>query len=146
MLVLVLRTSVRCGLWMLVLRRRRHRMFMLWRRVRPLRELQRHRLRRGWSRRDEQDDERGGAKPQDGRRTHEATRSRGYPEYQISAVRNRSALPITDTELKLMAAAAIMGESRIPNTGYSTPAAMGTPAELYRKAKNRFCLMLFMVA
>ena len=30
MLVLVLRTSVRCGLWMLVLRRRRRRMFMLW--------------------------------------------------------------------------------------------------------------------
>ncbi|ODU05285.1 MAG: hypothetical protein ABS89_02105 [Thiobacillus sp. SCN 63-1177] len=36
--------------------------------------------------------------------------------------RNRSALVITDTELKLMAAAAIMGESNNPKTGYSTPA------------------------
>jgi hypothetical protein len=42
----------------------------------------------------------------------------------------RSALEMTDTELKLMAAAAIMGESSRPNSGYSTPAASGTPSEL----------------
>lgn len=39
--------------------------------------------------------------------------------------RKRSALAITDTELKLMAAAAIMGESSRPKTGYSTPAQLG---------------------
>jgi hypothetical protein len=33
------------------------------------------------------------------------------------AVRSRSALPMTDTELKLMAAAAIIGLSKIPNRG-----------------------------
>jgi hypothetical protein len=36
---------------------------------------------------------------------------------QILAARSRSALPITDTELKLMAAAAIMGLKRIPKVG-----------------------------
>jgi hypothetical protein len=44
--------------------------------------------------------------------------------------RNRNALPITDTELKLMAAAAIMGDSSRPKKGYNTPAATGTPSEL----------------
>ena len=41
--------------------------------------------------------------------------------------RSRSEFAITDTELKLIAAAANMGLSKIPNTGYSTPAAIGTP-------------------
>jgi hypothetical protein len=41
-----------------------------------------------------------------------------------------SELPITETELKLMAAAAIMGDNSIPKKGYNTPAAMGTPAVL----------------
>ena len=45
-------------------------------------------------------------------------------------VRRRRALPITETELRLMAAAAIIGLSRSPNTGYSTPAATGTPSVL----------------
>jgi hypothetical protein len=44
--------------------------------------------------------------------------------------RSRSALAITDTELKLMAAAAIIGLSRMPKKGYSTPAAIGTPMML----------------
>lgn len=44
--------------------------------------------------------------------------------------RNRNALVITDTELKLMAAAAIMGDNKIPVIGYKTPAATGTPAVL----------------
>ena len=47
-----------------------------------------------------------------------------------AAVRSRSALAMTDTELKLIAAAAIMGESSRPVTGYRTPAAIGTPAAL----------------
>ena len=45
----------------------------------------------------------------------------------------------TETELKLMAAAAIIGLSRIPKTGNKIPAATGTPSALYIKAKNRFC-------
>ncbi len=43
------------------------------------------------------------------------------------ALLSLSALPITETELKLMAAAAIIGLSRSPKTGYSTLAAIGTP-------------------
>jgi len=46
------------------------------------------------------------------------------------AFRSRNALPITDTELRLIAAAATMGESRRPKTGYRTPAASGTPSAL----------------
>ena len=46
------------------------------------------------------------------------------------ARRNRSALPITETELKLMAAAAIIGLSSRPMTGYKIPAAIGTPSAL----------------
>jgi hypothetical protein len=36
------------------------------------------------------------------------------------------ALPATDTELKLIAAAAIIGLSKKPKVGYKTPAATGT--------------------
>lgn len=43
---------------------------------------------------------------------------------------NLSELTITETELKLMAAAAIIGDSNIPKNGNSTPAATGTPSEL----------------
>ena len=43
---------------------------------------------------------------------------------------NRSAFVITETELKLMAKAAIMGESKTPKKGYRTPAAIGTPSTL----------------
>jgi hypothetical protein len=39
-------------------------------------------------------------------------------------------LLITETELKLMAAAAIIGLSNKPKTGNKTPAAIGTPMEL----------------
>src|SRR3984957_11613278 len=46
------------------------------------------------------------------------------------AVRRRNALAITETELKLIAAAAIIGLSSNPNTGKSTPAASGTPNAL----------------
>lgn len=41
-----------------------------------------------------------------------------------------NALPITVTELKLIAIAAIIGESSKPINGYSNPAAIGTPSTL----------------
>ena len=41
-----------------------------------------------------------------------------------------SELVITETELKLIAAAAIIGDSSMPKNGNSTPAAIGTPAVL----------------
>ena len=44
--------------------------------------------------------------------------------------RRRSAFAITETELKLIAAAASIGLSNNPNTGYRTPAASGTPSAL----------------
>ena len=43
---------------------------------------------------------------------------------------NLSAFNITETELKLIAAAAMMGESSRPKNGYSTPAAIGMPSTL----------------
>jgi hypothetical protein len=48
----------------------------------------------------------------------------------MRTLRSRNALVITETELKLMAAAAIMGDNKRPNTGYKTPAATGTPSKL----------------
>ncbi len=45
-------------------------------------------------------------------------------------VRRRMALPITLTEDSAMAAAAMIGDSRMPKIGYSTPAATGTPSAL----------------
>ncbi len=52
-----------------------------------------------------------------------------FPAYRYSCVRlSRNALVITDTELKLIAAAAMIGESSNPENGYSTPAATGTPS------------------
>ena len=48
----------------------------------------------------------------------------------MSIRRSRNAFPITDTELKLIAAAAIIGLNRIPKNGYNTPAAIGTPIVL----------------
>jgi hypothetical protein len=51
---------------------------------------------------------------------------RGYPR----APRNRSAFTTTETELRLIAAAANIGESRTPKAGYRAPAARGTPSAL----------------
>ena len=48
----------------------------------------------------------------------------------IRANRRRSAFPITETELKLIAAAAMMGLRRMPKAGYSAPAATGIPMTL----------------
>jgi hypothetical protein len=44
--------------------------------------------------------------------------------------RNRSALAITLTDDKAIAAAASTGDSKSPNAGYKIPAATGTPAAL----------------
>jgi len=46
------------------------------------------------------------------------------------APRSRNALAMTDTELRLMASAAMSGDSNKPVNGNSTPAATGTPSEL----------------
>jgi hypothetical protein len=48
----------------------------------------------------------------------------------VCTVPHRRGRPITDTELKLMAAAAMVGLKRSPNAGYSTPAASGIPTTL----------------
>ena len=45
-------------------------------------------------------------------------------------LRKRSAFAITETELKLIAAPAIIGLRRIPKKGYRAPAAIGTPSAL----------------
>ena len=45
-------------------------------------------------------------------------------------VRSRSALMMTLTDDSAIAAAAMTGDSSHPNTGYSTPAAIGMPAVL----------------
>ena len=44
--------------------------------------------------------------------------------------RKRSALAITEAELRLIANAAIMGDNNQPVSGYKTPAASGIPSEL----------------
>ena len=47
-----------------------------------------------------------------------------------STRRNRKALPITDTELSVIAALAQIGLISRPRNGYKTPAATGTPIAL----------------
>ncbi len=49
---------------------------------------------------------------------------------QIGARRKRKAFAITDTELNVMAALAIIGLNCQPTTVYNTPAATGTPSAL----------------
>ena len=43
---------------------------------------------------------------------------------------NRKEFAITETELKLIATAAIMGDNKIPKTGNKIPAAIGIPSVL----------------
>lgn len=57
-------------------------------------------------------------------------RARAPPPGYRPSLRSRSALPMTDTDERLIAAAASMGLSSHPKKGYSTPAAMGTPSVL----------------
>ena len=49
---------------------------------------------------------------------------------KIYNLRSLRAFPITETELRLIAAAPIIGLSNSPNAGYKTPAATGTPIAL----------------
>ncbi len=44
---------------------------------------------------------------------------------------------MTETELRLIAALAIIGLRRTPNAGYSTPAATGTPAQKSSKPVSK---------
>ena len=43
---------------------------------------------------------------------------------------NLSEFTITETELKLIASAAIIGDNKIPKNGYKAPAAIGIPSVL----------------
>lgn len=52
------------------------------------------------------------------------------PNDHSRTARRRIALPITLTEDNAIAAAAMIGDSRIPKNGKSTPAATGTPSAL----------------
>jgi hypothetical protein len=54
----------------------------------------------------------------------------GRRSFYNSTFLNRSAFVITDTELKVIAALAIIGLSKMPRKGYNTPAAIGTPTQL----------------
>jgi hypothetical protein len=49
---------------------------------------------------------------------------------------NRSAFPITETELNVIAALAIIGRSSSPKNVYRMPAATGTPTACRRTARN----------
>jgi hypothetical protein len=51
-------------------------------------------------------------------------------DYYILKFLNRNEFIITETELKLIAAAAIIGDNNIPKTGYNTPAATEIPNTL----------------
>src|SRR5580658_1521029 len=57
------------------------------------------------------------------------TRHFGYPRSRWRW-RSRRALVITETELKVIAAAAMMGLRSTPKKGYKMPAAIGTPSAL----------------
>ena len=52
-----------------------------------------------------------------------------HPDHSFTRL-SLSAFVITDTELKLIAAAAMIGESNKPKNGYNSPAATGTPSML----------------
>ena len=53
-----------------------------------------------------------------------------HPYRYSFTFRKRKAFVTTETELKLMAAAAIIGLNSRPKRGYNTPAAIGTPSAL----------------
>ena len=53
-----------------------------------------------------------------------------HPHVHRDARLSRNALPMTDTELSVMAALAQMGLISTPRAGYRTPAATGTPTAL----------------
>ena len=53
-----------------------------------------------------------------------------FIEHSLIHFFNLKEFEITETELRLMAAAAIIGPSKIPYFGYKIPAATGTPSRL----------------
>jgi hypothetical protein len=55
----------------------------------------------------------------------------------MRTLRSRKAFTTTETELELIAEAAIIGFKSKPKKGYSIPAAIGTPSALYTNAKKR---------
>jgi hypothetical protein len=79
----------------------------------------------------------GGSKKEGGRRATPGQRCRqrcchprpAVPHHSFAFL-NRNAFTITDTELKLIAAAATVGPNTTPNHGYRMPAAIGTPTAL----------------
>ena len=82
-----------------------------------------------------------------GRRDPTPVARRGEPDRRQSLTRRRrSALAITDNELIVIATLAHIGLMSSPTTGYSKPAATGTPTVLYTKARKRFWRMFRMVA
>jgi hypothetical protein len=52
------------------------------------------------------------------------------PTHSTLTARSRSALPMTLTDDRAMAAAATTGDNSMPENGYRTPAASGMPATL----------------
>ncbi|PWJ15832.1 hypothetical protein SAMN05421539_11052 [Jannaschia seohaensis] len=65
-----------------------------------------------------------------GRPGQEAERRKRLSLIHSFIARSRKEFPITDTEERLMAAAAIIGDRRTPKIGNRMPAATGTPAVL----------------
>jgi hypothetical protein len=57
-------------------------------------------------------------------------------------LRNLNEFIVTETELTPMAAAAIMGESKMPGAGYKTPAAIGSPAHYKQRLIIYVCLIV----
>ena len=53
-----------------------------------------------------------------------------WETHYSSKLRRRSALPMTETELNVMAALAIIGLRSTSKNGYKSPAATGTPSKL----------------
>ena len=55
-------------------------------------------------------------------------------------------MPTTETELKLMAAAAIIGFNTRPNTGYKNASRNRHAERVVHERKHRFCRTFLMVA
>ena len=62
--------------------------------------------------------------------TTDLTQIKSVPAEHPQPLRSRRALVITEAELRLIAKAAIIGESNHPVKGYRSPAAIGMPSAL----------------
>jgi hypothetical protein len=63
-------------------------------------------------------------------RSRLATHDHDFVRYSSFTRASRNALAITLTDDSAIAAAPTIGDSKMPNSGYSAPAAIGTPAAL----------------